>query len=187
MLSSALQVRADDSKEDQAVPAQPRLSTAPVSSEPEQTSRWYGSWGLAVDGVALTFASLGLFDGNAPLCLVGAGIYLIGTPLIHVRHHQPGRAAGSFLLRAGLPALAALVGYDAGVASWTDDHTSDSHNDRMSLGIGGFLLGALAGGAVAAVIDDLLLAREPTGKEPTVRVAFLPTARGAILALGGRF
>ncbi len=187
MLSSASQVRADDSKQNQAAPAQPRPLTASVSSEPEQTNRWYGSWGLAVDGVALTFASLGFFDHSAPLCLVGGGIYMIGTPLIHVGHHQPGRAAGSFFLRAGLPAVFALVGYQVGLASWTDDHTSDSRNDRLGLGLEGIVLGAFAGGAVAAVIDDLLLAREPIRKEPSVTVAFVPTARGATLALGGRF
>jgi hypothetical protein len=169
MLVLAPEVQAGESKEGQTEPAQPRPLTASGSSEQEQTTRWYGSWSLGLDGTALAFASLGLFNRNAPVCLVGVGVYLIGAPLIHVGHRQPGKAVGSFLLRAGLPALAGLIGYQAGVASWTDDHTSDSGNDRIVLGLEGLLLG------------------EPIRKDPSVRVVFVPTATGATLALGGRF
>ena len=169
MLVLAPEVQAGESKEGQTEPAQPRPLTASGSSEQEQTTRWYGSWSLGLDGTALAFASLGLFNRNAPVCLVGVGVYLIGAPPIHVGHRQPGKAVGSFLLRAGLPALAGLIGYQAGVASWTDDHTSDSGNDRIVLGLEGLLLG------------------EPIRKDPSVRVVFVPTATGATLALGGRF
>ena len=181
------EVRAEESKEGQTEPIQPRPLTASGSSEQERTTRWYGSWAMALDGAALGFAALGFFDRNLTVSLVGTSVYLIGTPLIHVGHHQPGKAVSSFLLRAGLPAFAALIGYEVGVASWTDDHTSDSRSDRIASGFAGILLGALAGGFAAAIIDDSLLAREPIRNEPSVSVVFIPTARGATLALGGRF
>jgi hypothetical protein len=159
---------------------------APGSSEHEPAARWDGSWALATDGAAIMFTTLGLGNGEPSLLLAGAGIYLLGAPSIHLVHSQTGKAAHSFLLRVALPVLAGVIGYQVGASTWTDDHTSDSHNDEMMAAFGGLVIGALAGAVAAVVIDDVLLARKPI-QSPGFSIAFVPTTRSATLALAGRF
>lgn len=187
ILLSASRAQAEESERPRAGHVPSAQWSTPGSPATEETSRWYGSLGLGLDAGALALVPLGIVEQNFSLCLVGAGVYAIGGPIIHLSHGHPVKALGSFVLRLGISALAGMIGYEVGVATWTDDHTSDSGNDRMSRGVGGFLMGVIAGGVAGALVDDLFVAREPVRNERSVNVVLVPNAGGASLALAGRF
>jgi hypothetical protein len=145
--------------------AAPGPPGAPAQSQPNV---WYGSQILGVDlfDVALATAPAvenaaqgGLNVGSAfALFEATAGvIYIVGGPVVHLAHRQGGRAAISFALRVGAPAVLALGGLALATALWPS----------ISSALGGLGVGGGIGVLSASAIDIAVLAREPAPSEPT--------------------
>jgi hypothetical protein len=166
------------------------VATGSRSSLEEQRS-WYGWQTLATDlgAVALVAAALAVADGGEPpaaLGYAGLGLYVLGGPVVHLAHRNPGRAAGSLALRVGGPILGGAVGCAA------------DGNDGGVGCLGGLALGVFLGTLSAVVIDAAALAHEPVSKptarwrapKPRVSVAAdltLTRNGGAVFGLSGSF
>jgi hypothetical protein len=100
-----------------------------------------------------------LFSGSDAGVTGGLAAYTFLAPTIHLAHDEGWRAAGSLGLRLGMPVLGALAGIMIGAAqkpSGCDDGFDCDSEDAVFVGLA---LGALAGMAVAMVIDDVIIAK----------------------------
>lgn len=135
----------------------PAQSTADDTT-PEMTERWYGWQSLSADGAALLLliAAGASSDQRNQLPAVfgygSLGVYLLGGPVSHFAHDNPGRALGSLAMRAGLPLAFGAAG------SQLEDCSGDEGYDLC--GIVGALLGGTLGIATAITIDAALLSYE---------------------------
>jgi hypothetical protein len=146
--------------------------------------------------VVADLASLGMvFSGFPPLQSAAVASYVFASPVIHLVHGHPGRAAGSLGLRLLLPFGAALGG--AALENCRDS------GDLDFCGLGGALAGGLVGLVAASVIDATLLAgadggnaQAPPERAPALfkvasvtvdRAGIAPQRNGAGLMLGGTF
>lgn len=102
---------------------------------------WYGWQMLIIDTAGLALV-LGAFSGEEALLWTGAGVQLVGGPVVHWAHGQLGRGFASLGLRVALPALGALAGVG-------------------QLDLYGPFVGGAIGMLIAWVIDDLAIARIP--------------------------
>lgn len=166
---------------------------------PETLGAWYGWQTLLSDATAtgLFFVAASLDDAkytsgsyetyqemaNVTVAL-SLATYVLGAPAIHLLHDQRQEAAGSFALRLGLPLAGALAGGLIANAS-----CGNGHDNEIPCAFVGGLLGVLAGGASAIVLDAVVLAREPAGRSTGRRVqpAFVPAAGGGTFLLAGQF
>src|SRR6185312_14045892 len=115
-----------------AVAPNPDRSTVPTGS-------WYGWQPLLSDVVAATVAGLG--SGTHEAARAGLAIFVVTPVVIHVAHHNYGRAIASAALRAGLLYMAAHV---------NDGSPGGDYDASVS--------GAMVGASVlAALVDDLAL------------------------------
>ncbi len=124
----------------------------------------YGLEILLADGVALGMAAVSLKVEQPGLGILGLTTYAMAPPIVHFIHGRPGRAAASFGLRIGSPAVGMMTGIALGCAvGWC--------SSRGDFGWVGAFIGGAVGvgtGAIAAmVVDAVVLAREP---DVTVRV-----------------
>jgi hypothetical protein len=121
---------------------------APVSDHEHPATVTYATPILAVSlaGLAVPWVSGG------PGGWLGLGTYALGPPIIHLSHHNPGRAAGSLGLRLALPLLGMFVGSSIDKAS--------ERKDAWYPGLFGAFVGFYGGGVAASVIDAVWLARE---------------------------
>jgi len=101
---------------------------------------WYGWQPLLSDAIAVAVAAGSGSSHEA--ARAGLAIYAVTPAVIHVAHHNYGRAAASALLRLGLLYLATGV----------NDGSSGSDDDIRGPGP------IIAAAALAALIDDLALA-----------------------------
>ncbi len=164
--------------------------TAPVRAERRPLSVSYAWQTVAADGVGVSLLLVGVASSSNGAMIVGTGTFLLGTPLVHLAHGNPGRAVGSLALRGALPTLAFAAGYTA-------FHRSDQGTHELfPSGFGeGVLLGI--GGIVACVaIDALLLAEETPAaparpQAPISRLSVSPQLAyirgGAVAGVGGAF
>jgi hypothetical protein len=121
-------------------------------------------------------------DQRGPLPAVlgyGAlGTYLLGAPVTHFAHDNPGRGLGSLALRAGLPFAFGAIGA-----------TSEDCSGDDFCGLGGAVLGGLLGIATAITVDAAVLGYEEVPIEPE-GVTNLGVSIGrdhAALVAGGSF
>jgi hypothetical protein len=131
---------------------------------------------VAVDASAVAMLAIG-HDSTA---VVGLAIatYALGSPILHLVHHRPGNAVGSFALRVGLPLAGAALGY-----ALTSGGPSSSD---IPAGAGGGLIGLIGGVIAASAIDIGALAKDETA--PRVAPAVTPIAHGGVtFGLGGAF
>jgi hypothetical protein len=117
--------------------------------------RWYGWQTLTTDGasVVLLLAAAATADSGRATGALGAlslGGYLLGGPVVHLVHDNPGRALGSFALRGGLPIVLGAVGVQL----------EDCEDGEFFCGVGGAVIGGLLGIVGAIVIDASVLARD---------------------------
>jgi hypothetical protein len=169
---------------EEASPAAPTnlVPAAPPPAPPDAgPPRWYGWQGLGCDLVALAFVSAGAALENTPandpyekgLIAAGAGVYLLGGPLVHQLNGNTVAGSKSLALRLGLPLLGAGAGYVLGSGAPGDDGPS------IQLGLA--LIGAASGGVVAVLIDDLVLGRDhPRAHGSTWSPAVSPSRSGAM-------
>jgi hypothetical protein len=78
--------------------------------------------------------------------------YMLASPAVHLFHDRPSRALASLGLHVGVPLLGILVGVGVGGGNRPADE------DIGPAVIGG-VIGAIAGGAIASVIDISILAK----------------------------
>jgi hypothetical protein len=135
------------------------LVPAPARADaPEPPPRvWYGWQTLIADAAAI---GLGAATRSWP---VFGSAYLAGGPLVHAAHGNFAVAAGSFALRL----IAPLAFGGAGAAIDSSATGSCLTNGQPCFrGIGGLVIGAAIGYAVAVTVDALVLAREPEPRSP---------------------
>lgn len=179
-------------------PAPDGTSDAPTEgTEPTEVRTMPGArYGLEIllaDGVALGMAGVSGKIEHPAFALLGLTTYLMAPPIVHFIHGRPGRAAASFGLRIGSPA----VGMATGVAMACVFGACSGRGDFAGYGA---LLGGAAGigaGAIAAmVVDAVVLAREPDVKvrvprgwdgKPRIAPTVSALPGGGAVGVGGSF
>jgi hypothetical protein len=140
----------------------------PPPPPPPTEARWYGYQTLIADTVVLGAVGGAIFatdttkEGAVTTLLLGAVGFGLSGPVIHLAHGRVGAAAGTLALRIAVPVLVANIGAEA------QDCSRRPGQDYGNCGTGGFLLGALVGGAAVAALDAVALGWE--------HVAIVPTA-----------
>lgn len=151
----------------------------PPAPSPPRVKRWYGAYTLATDGASLVLAVAGgvLDREGEGLVMAGLGGYLVGGPIVHLAHGNPGRSLLSLGTRAGLPVTVAFLGVAAENCGGRGDFC----------GLGGAIIGFGLGMVAAVAIDAAAIARDEV--EPPV--TFSPVARvnpdGAWLGVVGAY
>ena len=145
-----------------------------------------GLWSLAavVDDAQYGSASYQSYQAwSTALTVSGFAVYALGAPAIHLAHGQPHKVADSLVMRVGLPLGGALVGVLAGAAA------CGRSDDEVPCPLITGVLGFVAGGVAAMVLDAAIVAREPVGHPTGARfqTLFIPTSGGGTFALAGRF
>ncbi len=162
---------------------------APMATDAPRT--WYGWQVLAVDGasaLSLTTAAVlastafgargsGLADGaSLGLLFGGAGIYMLGSPIVHAAHGRPAATAASVGVRVGLLTAGYLLGGSMAPPCQARKHAERKHDefafdfDICTNGLKYGIYGALLGAVVASVADASILAyAAPPRREPTRR------------------
>ena len=151
----------------------------PASPEP------YSGQILAADlgAMLLSLSAAGMTNEGAFVLLAP-----LGGPTVHALHGHPGRALGSLLLNVALPVAGGYVGYRIDAASCGPD--------AWFCGVGGLVLGGLAGIVTAMVTDAAVLARLPEDDtalahvttERSITPLFAVNHEGSVaLGVAGRF
>ena len=144
-----------DSEASEPEPAKRAGSRRTTDDTPALRTRWYGWQSLSADGAALlTLISAGAASDQKGhlsdvLTYGSVGIYLLGAPVIHFAHGNPGRGLGSLGLRAGVPVAFGAIG------SKLEDCSGDNYYDLC--GIVGIIVGGVLGIATAITIDAAVL------------------------------
>ena len=167
--------------------APPSMQTPPPPPAP---TKWYGYQIMLSDVASVAF----LYGGGQ---WGAVALYASVPAVIHVANGRYGLAVASPLLRLALPALGALIG--TGLES--------CQPNEILCGLGGFVVGAGIGAAVAMIVD-WSLAWTPVSVAPSspsqsvpeqharsartpiitlTSAGVVPTNDGARLVLGGRF
>jgi hypothetical protein len=161
-----------------------------AAAEPSVPERWYGDFTLLADGgaLALLLASIAVNDRDTREgVLVMSGVtYLVGAPVVHLTRQRAMASLGSLGLRAGMPALGALLGSQlSGLADYND-------GDEVVIGT---VYGVLGGILSAVVLDAAFIAWEPLSpsegasarSEPSWSPSLVLTNTHAGLGVAGRF
>jgi hypothetical protein len=156
------------------------IAAAPSDASPPRATRWYGAYTLATDGAALGLALGGAaLDRNGEALLAASvGGYLLGGPIVHLAHGNPGRSLLSLGTRAGLPVVLAF----AGVAV-----AGCGEGDGDFCGYGQALLGFGVGMVGAVVIDAAAIARDEVEPTPALAPALSVSRQAAWLGATGVF
>ena len=130
----------------------------------------FGGQIVLADGAV---AGLGLLLGGVPLLA-----FPFAAPAVHLLHDDGMGAAGSLVLHLAGPVAGAYIGYELDVRSCTSDFC----------GLGGLILGGLAGAITATLVDAAFLAQVerplPGYTRRPLVVPSLAIARGGGLMLG---
>jgi hypothetical protein len=145
----------------------------------------YGWEILAADAASLLVSVIGSGadrSDSGAFAFVGLFGYVAAPPVVHLFHHQSGRALASMGMRLGLPVLGVVVGVAA--SSGCED---DGEFDFCQLGWGA--VGLLVGTA-SAIVTDVALAREPVPRA-SAGLQLIPqvlvSEREARIGLAGSF
>jgi hypothetical protein len=197
---SALPSLASTARADEPTPAAPSAAEAPVADgvpAREPALKWYGWQSLSTDGGSLALliagASVGKSGGEV-MDILGATAFVFGSPLIHLGHEHPGKALGSFALRAVAPVGTMFTGALLG-GLVTSGHSSEREDNLSGIGYGA-LIGGISGTVLTILIDDLVIAREKAQEPPppppeeahvTIEPRIGTVRGGATLGIGGTF
>ncbi|WP_428263329.1 hypothetical protein [Haliangium sp.] len=164
----------------------PTTTTDPSSSstaEADDGRRSYRTTIIWADVLSVAVLASGFKTGK--LAAISVPIYLLAPPAIHFSHDKPGTAAGSFLLRAGLPAALGL-----GLYTVTDlDNCDEFCLLPVAATVGGIAVGSLT----AMFIDWFVLSWEdvPPAAAPAPSLSITPQigmdGQSVTLGIGGRF
>ena len=120
------------------------------SAPPSLSSGSYGGQIVLVDLGAVLVGALASQQAQSATPILVSWIF--ASPVVHVVHGHPGRALGSLLLHVGMPIVGAYVGVQA-------EDCGNSSSDSGFCGLGGLVLGGLAGMIAATTIDAAFLAQ----------------------------
>ncbi len=139
----------------------PPPTDASTMTPPRETTTFYG-W----ENIAISYAGAGIFWGgiaadSKSVPWAGLGVYALGSPLVHLAHGQPLRAAGSLAINAFVPLLAGAIG-NALMPPVSAQATPGS-SDVVPAGL---LLGMFIGSLAAPLIDGLTLGWESHPSSP---------------------
>ena len=146
----------------------------------ETPSRWYGWQTLAADGMslALTVGSIALAGsgGEEPSSALGwgaLGTYVLGGPILHFVHENPGRGFASLGMRVVGPIALGVIG---AAAEDCANHGGDF------CGLGGAVVGATMGIVAAITIDAAVFAYDdpPEGAALAPRFRLGLSPRGVV-------
>ncbi|MES1184562.1 MAG: hypothetical protein ABUL60_12155 [Myxococcales bacterium] len=146
----------------------------------ETPSRWYGWQTLAADGmaVALTVGSIALAGsgGEEPSSALGwgaLGTYVLGAPVLHFVHENPGRGFASLGMRVVGPIALGVLGAAA--------EDCANHGGEFC-GVGGAVVGATMGIVAAITIDAAVFAYDdpPEGAALAPRFRLGLSPRGVV-------
>lgn len=147
-----------------------------ATARARRAEAWYGWQTLLVDAGAVSAMVVGLSENSGPLLYGGVGTYPLGAPFVHGAHERSTTGAHSFLMRAGLPLGAAVLGYFLMSGS------------RLEMA-GGAVGGAVLAMGVPITIDATFLAYEEvedgrvsTGLQVLPRLTLTRNGRGLILS-----
>jgi len=156
-----------------------------ITRQATSTHTWYGWQTLLADGAGLSaaVACAALFENHdsGALCYLP---FLGASAVVHVAHHNPGRAALSFAMMTLLPIVGGAIG----------NATADCGKDTFLCGLGETIVGAGVGLATAMTLDAAFaFSTEETPRPIAHRgPSFMPTlavnpSGGAGVGLAGRF
>lgn len=152
----------------------------------ERPTWWYGGPSVVADVLSFTMMGGGAAANSPEALLLGAAGFAFGSPINHLAHGHPGRAAGSFGLRVlgGAAATGVLL---LDVISHPCDGEAFCHHSP-TLGLAGAALVLIA----TMVVDDAVLARAPVLTPPrparaTVAPAVVVGPNLALASLAGSF
>jgi len=139
----------------------------PAGSASSVDPEWYGWQAIIADalggGLLALSSQVSGPNGGVAVAVVGLTDLVVTAPLIHVAHAQAGRAGISVGMRLGLPLLGGLLGVAVGGSTCQPPPASPgavdfSGLDCLGAQIGGALVGAGVGMAIAVIVDDSALA-----------------------------
>lgn len=136
--------------------AQPALTPSREAAQPSTRRKvdYYG-WQILLTDVASVAAGVAVGKDDHPdkgFAVFGGG-YVLGGPIVHLSHGNPGRAVGSLALRVGLPALGAWALFGPEPECHDTPETEGScGEDVIARAVGGTLL-ALVGMTTASLLD----------------------------------
>jgi hypothetical protein len=171
---------------------------ADASAPTEVATSWYGWQTLLSDAGAIGLWSLAAVVDEAQygsaswrsyqawstaLTASGFAVYALGAPAILLAHGHGDKVADSLVMRVGLPFGGALVGALAGGAACGPSY------DEVPCPLVAGVLGFVAGGVAAMVLDAVVVAHEAVGPPTGSRfqTIIIPTSGGGTFALAGRF
>ncbi|MBK9036559.1 MAG: hypothetical protein IPL61_35805 [Myxococcales bacterium] len=138
----------------------------------------YGLEVLAMDAAGLAIMVAGGAADNETAGWLGAGVVMLGPAAMHLRHGDPGRAAGSVALRAGLIVGGAALG--AAMATCGPE--------EWFCGLGETMIGGLVGYGAAVVIDAGFIAQTTrTERRPRWTPQVAASSSGLRVGVGGVF
>lgn len=146
----------------------------------ETPSRWYGWQTLAADGMslALTVGAIALAGsgGEEPSSALGwgaLGTYVLGAPILHFVHENPGRGFASLGMRVVGPIALGVIGAAA--------EDCANHGGEFC-GVGGAVVGATMGIVAAITIDAAVFAYDdpPEGAALAPRFRLGLSPRGVV-------
>lgn len=165
----------------------------PSTVQPQTMTVNYRSDVLLADGASIGLVLLAAPTHSPQLAAFGVSGFFLGAPIVHIAHGRGTAALESLGLRAGLPLVGAWIGYRVGPQ---DIACADAAPVEGGLGGGctdqgsivGMLLGGLAGGVSAMVIDAKFLAKyEKRTAPPSWTASIAPSHGGATVGVAGTF
>lgn len=148
-----------------------------VGEAPPAPRSWYGWQPLAVDAVAFGSLYATSLTHSDYLAMVGPTIYAFGGPMVHAFHGRWGASMGSLAVRVALPwAFAAIP----------SSCSSDGTDFRDSCRVNAMATRAIAGAALASIVDALALSWEAKPAPTLVPIANV-TSTSASIGLSGVF
>jgi hypothetical protein len=165
----------------------------PSTVQPQTTTINYRNDVLLADGASLGLVLLAVPSHTPQLAALGVSGFFLGAPIVHIAHGRGTAALESFGLRATLPLVGAWIGYRVGPqdiacadAAPTEGGLGGGCTDQGS--IAGMLLGGLAGGVAAIVIDAHYLTKyEKRAAAQSWSASIAPSHGGATVGLAGTF
>lgn len=151
----------------------------------------YAHQTLISDGIAAVLITAGFLkgdpDGGFALFLVGADVYGLGAPIVHLGNGQIGSGFKSLGVRLALPMLGGILGGQLGPKdrALCDSNGSCSNNNQSPLGLA---IGLGAGALAAVVIDAHYLAhKQVTELAPQFAPAVSYNRTGLSVGFSGSF
>lgn len=166
----------------------------PSATQPQTTTVNYRNDVLLADGLSLGLVLLAAPTHSPQLAGLGVSGYFLAAPIVHIAHGRGTAALESFGLRATLPLAGAYLGFKLGPQDIACADAAPTDGGLRGGGcedqgsIVGMLLGGLAGGVTAMVLDTKYLAKyEKHVAAPTWSASIAPSRGGATVGVAGTF